>query len=213
MSTIEVNKIIPQSGTDVQVGESGDTVTIPSGATFDASNATTTLPSTVVTTDGTQTLTNKTINGSQLVNSSVTNAKLAGSITNDKLAGSIANNKLENSSITINGTAVTLGGSTTIPTGLTWESKSSAFTAEAGKAYYVDTSSAAFTATLPASPTQDDEVRFLDVSGTFDTNNLTVGRNSENIQGEASDLTVATERAGFSLVYYNSTQGWLLKDK
>ena len=29
MSTLEVNKIIPQSGTDVQVGESGDTVTLP----------------------------------------------------------------------------------------------------------------------------------------------------------------------------------------
>jgi hypothetical protein len=51
------------------------------------------------------------------------------------------------------------------------------------------------------------------VSGTFDTNNLTVGRNSHNIQGAASDLVVSTERAGFALVYYNATQGWLLKDK
>ena len=95
----------------------------------------------------------------------------------------------------------------------TWESKSSAFTAEAKKSYFVDTSSAAVTATLPASATIGDEVRFLDVSGTFDTNNLTVGRNSHKIQGDASDLTVATERAGFALVYYNATQGWLIKDK
>lgn len=97
--------------------------------------------------------------------------------------------------------------------GLVWENKSANFTAEKGKAYYVDTSSGAITATLPASPSQNDEVRFLDVSGTFDTNNLTVGRNSENIQGDASDLTVATERAGFSLIYYNATQGWLMRDK
>jgi Major tropism determinant N-terminal domain len=37
-----------------------------------------------------------------------------GTVTNTMLAGSIANNKLANSSITINGTAVSLGGSTTI---------------------------------------------------------------------------------------------------
>jgi len=38
-------------------------------------------------------------------------------VTNTMLAGSIANNKLANSSITINGTAVALGGSTTISAG------------------------------------------------------------------------------------------------
>ena len=31
--------------------------------------------------------------------------------------------------------------------------------------------------------------------------------------GAAEDLTVATERAAFTLVYVDSTQGWLLKDK
>jgi hypothetical protein len=83
MSKIEVDAIVPQSGTTLTVGESGDTITIPSGATFDASNATTTLPSTVVTTTGTQTLTNKTIDASQLTgtitpsDATVTPAKLA----------------------------------------------------------------------------------------------------------------------------------------
>ena len=38
MSQIEVDKIIPQSGTALQVGENGDTITVPAGATFDASN-------------------------------------------------------------------------------------------------------------------------------------------------------------------------------
>jgi len=66
---------------------------------------------------------------------------------------------------------------------------------------------------LPASPSQNDEIRFLDVAATFDTNNLTVGRNGKPIQGSATDLIVATERAGFSLVYYDATQGWLIKDK
>ena len=76
-----------------------------------------------------------------------------------------------------------------------------------------DTSSAAFTATLPASPTLGAEVTFIDYAGTFDTNNLTIGRNSENIQGSAADLTVSVERAGLTLVYTDGTQGWLLKDK
>ena len=52
----------------------------------------------------------------------ITNAMLAGSIANDKLAGSIANAKLANSSITIDGQSVALGGSvTTTNTQLTQE--------------------------------------------------------------------------------------------
>ena len=47
----------------------------------------------------------------QVKASGITNAMLAGSIANDKLAGSIANAKLANSSITIDGQSVALGGS------------------------------------------------------------------------------------------------------
>ena len=98
--------------------------------------------------------------------------------------------------------------------GTSWVAvKTSGFTAVAGEGYFCDTSSAAFTATLPATPTLGDEVTFVDYAGTFDTNNLTVGRNSENIQGSAADLTVSVERAGLTLVYSGATQGWLLKDK
>jgi len=91
--------------------------------------------------------------------------------------------------------------------------KTSGFTAVAGEGYFCNTTSAAFTATLPGSATIGDEITFIDYAGTFDTNNLTIGRNSHNIQGAAADLTVSTERAGFTLVYVDSTQGWLLKDK
>ena len=85
MSKLEVDTIAPQSGTTITVGESGDTVTIPTGVTLDASNATTTLPATVVTTDGTQTLTNKSIAATQLTGTitpsdgTVTNAKIVDS--------------------------------------------------------------------------------------------------------------------------------------
>ena len=92
--------------------------------------------------------------------------------------------------------------------------KTSGFTAVAGEGYFCDTSSAAFTATLPASPTLGDEVTFIDYAGTFDTNNLTIAPDgSEKIMGTAASLTVSIERAGLTLVYVDSTQGWLLKDK
>ena len=98
--------------------------------------------------------------------------------------------------------------------GTSWQAvKTSGFTAVAGEGYFCNTTSGAFTATLPGSASIGDEISFIDYAGTFDTNNLTVGRNSHNIQGSAADLTVSTERAGFTLVYVDSTQGWLLKDK
>jgi len=87
MSKLEVDKIDPQSGTNLELGSSGDTITIPSGATLDASNATTTLPANVVTTDGTQTLTNKTIDASQL---SGTITPSDGTVTNAKVNASAA---------------------------------------------------------------------------------------------------------------------------
>jgi hypothetical protein len=52
----------------------------------------------------------------------------------------------------------------------------------------------------------------VDYAATFDTNNLTIGRNSQKIQGVAADLVVATERAGFTLAFTDGTQGWLLKN-
>ena len=72
------------------------------------------------------------------------------------------------------------------------------------KAILCNTTSGAFTATLPASPSLGDECYIgIDYAGTFDTNNLTVA--PEEIQNQfkdtAADLTVAIERAAFTLVY------------
>ena len=136
----------------------------------------------------------------------------AGTLPNARLS-SVPNSALANSSITINGSAISLGGSVTVETDFTWETKTSAFNAAASKGYFVDTSSSAITATLPASPTAGDTIRFIDLSATFDTNNLTVARNGKKLQGDTSDMTVATERAGFALVFSGDTQGWLLMEK
>ena len=97
--------------------------------------------------------------------------------------------------------------------GTSWQAiKTTTYTASAGEGVFANTSGGAWTLTLPASPSIGDEVSVVDYAGTFDTNNLTIGRNSKNIQGSAADLTVATERAGFTLVFSDNTQGWLLKN-
>jgi len=56
-----------------------------------------------------------TVSTSAIVDNAVTTAKIVDSaVTNAKLTGSIANTKLANSAITINGSAVSLGGSVTV---------------------------------------------------------------------------------------------------
>ena len=97
--------------------------------------------------------------------------------------------------------------------GTSWQAiKTTTYTAAAGEGIFANTSGGAWTLTLPSSPSIGDEVSVVDYAGTFDTNNLTIGRNGKNIQGSAADLTVATERAGFTLVFTDNTQGWLLKN-
>ena len=104
---------------------------------------------------------------------------------------------------------------TTMSGGVSWQAvvTGATVTAVAGNGYFINTTSNACTLTLPAG-TIGDEVNIIDYAGTFDTNNLTVASNgSEKIHASTSDLTVAVERAGFALVFTDSTQGWLLKDK
>jgi hypothetical protein len=86
MSQLEVNKVLPQSGTTLTLGESGDTITIPSGATLDASSGTLTLP------DGT--VTNAKVNASAAIAYSKLN--LATSIVNADISttAAIATTKL-----------------------------------------------------------------------------------------------------------------------
>jgi len=87
---------------------------------------------------------------------------------------------------------------------------STALTIAANDRYFIDTTSAAQTVTLPASPLTGDQVSLLDLAGTFDTNNLTIGRNSLKIMGLTEDLVISTENAGIQLVYTGATYGWKL---
>lgn len=123
-----------------------------------------------------------------------------------------------------NATTITIGasgqtislaeGASSSGFGTSWNStvQSSNFNAVVNNAYFVDTSTQPITTTLPSSPAVGNEIRFLDIAGTFDTNNLTVSRNGNPIQRLTQNLTVSTEGAGFSLVYSGASNGWLIKD-
>ena len=109
--------------------------------------------------------------------------------------------------------ALYVGGTVDVA-GTAWQAVvTGATTMVSGRGYFVNTTSSAFTMTLPASPSIGNYVQIIDYAGTFDSNTCTIGRNSEKIQGASDDMTVTTERAAFTLVYVDSTQGWLLDAK
>ena len=103
---------------------------------------------------------------------------------------------------------------TTISGGADWQAvkTSATFTAVAGQGYFINTTSNPIEMDLPAGSIGD-EIAFIDYAGTFDTNALTIDPNgTEKIAGSTASLTVSTERAANTLVYVDSTQGWLLKN-
>ena len=89
-----------------------------------------------------------------------------------------------------------------------YKEKSSAYTAEEGDYLLIDTSSSAVTVTLPANPQVGSKVIIADAEGTFDTNNVTLGRNGENIQNVADDMTLDVKDKIYTIIYRNSSYGW-----
>ena len=87
--------------------------------------------------------------------------------------------------------------------------KTGNFTASDGEGYFVDTTSGVITANLPAG-TAGAIVAFKDYKGTFDTNKLTVTPNgSDKIGGTAGSDNFETENQSVTLIFVDSTQGWL----
>jgi len=151
-SEIKVNKISPASGTAFQIGDSGDTTTLPSGSTVTA----------------------------------------AGTIN---VTGTINNT----------GTATGFGS-------IDWQTsdiKTSTFTGVAAKGYFVNSGSGSITANLPASPSAGDQMAVADYGNNANTNNITVGRNSSNIEGSASDFIIREDGAAVNFIYVDATKGWI----
>jgi hypothetical protein len=108
--------------------------------------------------------------------------------------------------------ATTLGMMQKGITSVTAASKTT-YTAVAGDQIVVDTVANPVTITLPSSPAVGDEVTIMDGSASngFATNNCTIDRNGSNIEGAASNDTLATNNQSVTLIYVNSTKGWLYK--
>ena len=84
--------------------------------------------------------------------------------------------------------------------------------AVSGVGYFADTTSAAFTITLPSSPSAGAVVGIADYANTFATNNVTVGRNGSNISGVAANANLSTNGVSVTFVYVDATQGWIVTD-
>ena len=87
--------------------------------------------------------------------------------------------------------------------------KTAGFTAANGNGYLLDTTSTAFTVILPCSPSAGDIVAMADYAGTFDTNAITLCRNSSKIKGGCSNLDLKDERMATTIIYSGAAQGWI----
>jgi hypothetical protein len=104
----------------------------------------------------------------------------------------------------INGTSISNGSTET------WTIITSNQTLSVGNGYFVDVTSSPIVVTLPASPTLGNKIRIIDVAGLSEINQLTVVGNGEKIQRSSSNLEVSSNAAAFTLIYSNSTYGWIL---
>ena len=151
-----------------------------------------------------------------VADNAVTLAKMAGLVRGKIIVGDASGDPsaltvgTADQVLTSNGTDVSWSDSVG---GASWAIKTGAYTAVTGDGVMVDTDSSAITITLPISsgpPALGDFVRIMDATGNAATNNITVARNGNNIQGAAANLTIATNRAAIGLVYVNATEGWVL---
>jgi hypothetical protein len=85
---------------------------------------------------------------------------------------------------------------------------SSPVTAVSGNGYFINTTSGAITVNLPSTPAAGDIVAIADYANTAATNNITVGRNGVNIDGEAIDAKIKINGQVYTLVYVDATEGW-----
>ena len=88
----------------------------------------------------------------------------------------------------------------------------SSFTAVSGEGYFVNTTGGAVTVNLPAG-SPGSIIAIKDYANTFDTNSVTLVQNgSDKIGGSTVNAILSQEGLAITLVFIDSTQGWLVTD-
>lgn len=91
----------------------------------------------------------------------------------------------------------------------TFSTKTSAYTAVNDDYLFCDTdTTAAFTVTFPASPSAGDKIYINDVKGTFDSANLTIDPNGNNIENQSSNLVLNIKNFSGLYYYVDVSTGW-----
>ena len=85
----------------------------------------------------------------------------------------------------------------------------SSLTVSAGVGYFVNTSTAAITLTLPSTPTFGNIVGIVDYSGYASTNNITINPNGNKIEGSTTNQLLSSNKEGVLLNYTDTTRGWI----
>ena len=208
--------VAPDDGSDIYVVNPGRPTSV-----IDVSDNTITTAKLQATSVTTAKIAADAITGAKLADDAVDSEHLVdGSVDNVHLAGSIANAKLANSSITINGTAVSLGGS--ITAGTDWQAVvvadgSTQLTAVAGRGYFLDTNLGTIDVNLPTSPNRGDTIVLADYGNNFATNRVIVNTGGKLIDsvvgGEpgSSGFAIDTNGAVVELVFADDTAGWIIK--
>ena len=113
--------------------------------------------------------------------------------------------------ISLAGGASSSGFGATYNSGLNWTSTlvTSSLTVSAGVGYFVNTSTAAITLTLPSSPTFGSIIGINDYSGYASTNNITINPNGNKLEGVTLNKKIITDKESVILNYVDSTRGWL----
>ena len=214
MSKLEVDKVTPQSGTTLTIGEAGDTTVI---------NGLGTLPATIGT-------------ASQIlqVNSGATGIEFGTPVDGNNLnatnltSGTIPDGRFPSilpaaggQNLTSLQPAAIVGGTfgainaqnlTNIPGEISWQSTiiTANSTIVASRGYWIDTTSNVITITLPASASVGDRIILTDYARKWGTNALTINQNSLKFQGNTSPNPVyGTNGQSVDLVYSGATQGWI----
>ena len=108
------------------------------------------------------------------------------------------------------GNVLTSTGSTFISSslpasGLSYVVKSTNYTTQNNEGVLANTALGAFTVTLPATPGIGNQVVIADSFGSWNSNNLTIGRNGSTIENDATDLVCDISGASVQCVYTGNT--------